>query len=141
LFTTKFVLLFSSTFVFDKTGTLTEDGLDLKCILPTCLSSDEKSRYFEQPLNSINDFTNNYKDLLEAMASCHSITRIHGELAGDPLDCKMFEFTKWELVEPSNEETKIFNMLVPTIVHPKNTKTKSITAVSISSMISLFNRV
>ncbi len=109
-----------NTFVFDKTGTLTEDGLDLKSVLPTRLADDNTSRYFDVSLNEINDFREDDQVLLEAMASCHSITRIHGELAGDPLDCKMFEFTKWELVEPSNEETKLFNMLVPTIVLPKN---------------------
>ena len=35
----------------------------------------------------------------EAMASCHSITYINGELLGDPLDIKMFECTKWDLDE------------------------------------------
>lgn len=33
--------------------------------------------------------------LLAAMASCHGLTIIEGHLAGDPLDIKMFEATKW----------------------------------------------
>jgi cation-transporting ATPase 13A3/4/5 len=57
--------------------------------------------------------------LLEAMASCHSITRIHGDLAGDPLDCKMFEFTKWDLIEPTPEETENYDSFAPTLVRPK----------------------
>lgn len=32
---------------------------------------------------------------ISAMATCHSLTRIGGELNGDPLDLKMFEATKW----------------------------------------------
>ena len=58
---------------------------------------------------------------LEAMASCHSITRIHGDIAGDPLDCKMFEFTKWELHEPNQEETENFDSFASTTVRPKAT--------------------
>ncbi len=56
--------------------------------------------------------------LLEAMATCHSITRIHGDLAGDPLDLKMFEFTQWELSEPNSEETDNFDKLSPPTVRP-----------------------
>ena len=33
--------------------------------------------------------------LLETMATCHSLTRIEGELSGDPLDLKMFLSTNW----------------------------------------------
>ena len=33
--------------------------------------------------------------LLAAMATCHSLTVIDGELTGDPLDLKMFESTDW----------------------------------------------
>lgn len=29
------------------------------------------------------------------MASCHSLTKIEGELSGDPLDLKMFGATGW----------------------------------------------
>jgi cation-transporting ATPase 13A3/4/5 len=110
-----------NTFVFDKTGTLTEDGLDLKCVLTTKPDTQSiHSRCFDQAMSDVNEFNADNFEFLESMASCHSITRIHGELAGDPLDCKMFEFTKWELVEPTIEETKLFNMLVPTIVYPNS---------------------
>jgi hypothetical protein len=29
-------------------------------------------------------------EMLESLASCHSITYVNGELIGDPLDVKMF---------------------------------------------------
>jgi len=32
---------------------------------------------------------------ISAMATCHSLTWIDGELSGDPLDLKMFEATSW----------------------------------------------
>lgn len=33
------------------------------------------------------------------MAVCHAITYVHNELLGDPLEVKMFEMTKWKLIE------------------------------------------
>lgn len=116
-----------NTFVFDKTGTLTEDGLDLKCVLP--VDRPEKSESsdqinFEEEITDVSGFKWGSR-MLEAMASCHSITRIHGDLAGDPLDCKMFEFTKWELIEPNPEETENYDSLAPTIVRPPSSTNKS----------------
>ena len=70
------------TFVFDKTGTLTEDGLDLKSVLPCHRirkSSDgEMHYYFHDSITSVTEFPKKCQ-MLEAMASCHSITRIHGK--------------------------------------------------------------
>lgn len=118
-----------NTFVFDKTGTLTEDGLDMKCVLPVKRQSspsskdttDSDSLYFGDEISDVSQFE--YKSrLLEAMTTCHSITRIHGDLAGDPLDCKMFEFTKWDLVEPTPEETENYDAFAPTVVRPKASK-------------------
>jgi cation-transporting ATPase 13A2 len=105
-----------NTFVFDKTGTLTEDGLDLKCVLPVRKQGDENS--FGKEISEVGELEAR-SPLLEAMTSCHSITRIHGDLAGDPLDCKMFEFTKWDLIEPTPEETENYDSFAPTIVRPK----------------------
>lgn len=39
----------------------------------------------------------------QALAACHSITRVDGKLIGDPLDIKMFESTEWSLYEPHDE--------------------------------------
>lgn len=33
------------------------------------------------------------------MATCHSLHQVEGELVGDPLDVKMFEFTGWSFEE------------------------------------------
>lgn len=54
--------------------------------------------------------------IVHALATCHSITRINGRLDGDPLDLKLFEFTLWQLIEPSSDETTNFDCLMPTIV-------------------------
>lgn len=100
-------------FVFDKTGTLTEDGLDLKFVLP--LDSENKKEFGELVDNS-KDL--DQQELMESMAICHSLTYINGELAGDPLDLKMFDFTGWELIEAN--ETDNFDKMTPTIIRPVN---------------------
>lgn len=102
-------------FVFDKTGTLTEDGLDLKFVLP--LKRENKNEF-----DSLVEFSKDLgqKELMEAMAVCHSLTYINGELAGDPLDLKMFEFTKWQLIEASSNESENFDKLTPTIIRSSN---------------------
>lgn len=33
------------------------------------------------------------------MATCHSLRKVNGDLLGDPLDIKMFEFTHWTFEE------------------------------------------
>ena len=58
--------------------------------------------------------------MLEALASCHSITYINGELLGDPLDVKMFEATKW-ILEESNINKGIDDVILA-LVRPPYTK-------------------
>jgi cation-transporting ATPase 13A3/4/5 len=36
------------------------------------------------------------------MACCHGLAWVKGKLVGDPLELKMFEVTKWELVESAD---------------------------------------
>ena len=36
-----------------------------------------------------------HSPLVVAMATCHSLTIIEGNIAGDPLDLKMFEASGW----------------------------------------------
>lgn len=36
-------------------------------------------------------------ELLYLLASCHSLSVLHGELIGDPLEKKMLEATQWAL--------------------------------------------
>lgn len=82
---------------FDKTGTLTEDGLDILGIRPL----ERHAQQFGELLDDIHDLpTGNTKaTFLHALATCHSLKMIDGQVLGDPLDVKMFEFTKWELEE------------------------------------------
>ncbi|KAF9583283.1 hypothetical protein BGW38_009827, partial [Lunasporangiospora selenospora] len=87
---------------FDKTGTLTEDGLDVLGV--QCGDSDTKK--FGKMMNNIEDMNDapastldKSTPLLFAMTTCHSVKSLNGELIGDPLDLKMFEFTHWILEE------------------------------------------
>ncbi|CAH0627196.1 unnamed protein product [Chrysodeixis includens] len=96
---------------FDKTGTLTEDGLDFYAVIPVRSGEKFGQRVVEVaglPVTS---------PLIQALASCHSLTSIQGQLKGDPLDLKMFEFTQWVLEEPGPENTRYDN-LTPAIVKP-----------------------
>ncbi|KAM7445100.1 hypothetical protein ABFA07_006360 [Porites harrisoni] len=100
-------------FCFDKTGTLTEDGLDFLGVVPV------QSGRFRPMVSETESIPQG--PLLEAMATCHSLIVIDGNLTGDPLDLKMFEATDWTLEEPGEDNTK-FDNIVPTIVKPKTEK-------------------
>ncbi|KAL8772573.1 MAG: hypothetical protein Q9209_002234 [Squamulea sp. 1 TL-2023] len=97
---------------FDKTGTLTEDGLDVLGIRVI----QRPAMRFSELLSSSSallpgaayerDPTVDYgahKAALYAMASCHSLRNVDGDLVGDPLDLKMFEFTNWTFTEGSHD--------------------------------------
>ncbi|MGH0134052.1 UNVERIFIED_CONTAM: hypothetical protein FKN15_011811 [Acipenser sinensis] len=97
---------------FDKTGTLTEDGLDLWGIQRV-----ENSSFLLSETHACKE------DLVKSqfvacMAMCHSLTKIEGELSGDPLDLKMFAATGWILEEATEEETALHNRIMPTVVKP-----------------------
>ena len=115
---------------FDKTGTLTEDGLDvLGCrvvhhpemrfseLLPDSETLLPTSAYERDP-------TVNYdihKSILYTMATCHSLRLVDGELIGDPLDVKMFEFTGWsyeESVQKSGRFGIPKNAAAPSVARP-----------------------
>ncbi|KAF5282157.1 hypothetical protein FQR65_LT02854 [Abscondita terminalis] len=98
---------------FDKTGTLTNEGLEIYSVIP-CEDSN-----FIQPVIQLENL--NPKSLLiQAMATCHGITRIEGNLIGDPLDINMFESINWSLEEPGTSENSRYDMLAPTVVKPKS---------------------
>ncbi|XP_039983999.1 probable cation-transporting ATPase 13A3 isoform X1 [Xiphias gladius] len=97
---------------FDKTGTLTEDGLDLWGVQRVENGSfhlSEENAYKESLVKS---------QFVACMATCHSLTKIEGQLSGDPLDLKMFEATGWILEEATEEETSLHNRIMPTVVQP-----------------------
>ncbi|KAG9018165.1 hypothetical protein FRB90_012009 [Tulasnella sp. 427] len=82
---------------FDKTGTLTEEGLDVLGV--RCL--DRSSDRFGELYSNVHDLPlgSGKAQFLYALATCHSLKLVDGEIIGDPLDAKMFEFTQWTLEE------------------------------------------
>ncbi|CAK1546719.1 unnamed protein product [Leptosia nina] len=102
---------------FDKTGTLTEEGLDMWGVVAVSNATSPPllGKALRDP-SKLNDI----HELKIGMASCHSLTLLHGEMAGDPLDLKMFESTGWLLEEPDVPELTNYEILTPTIVKPKS---------------------
>jgi cation-transporting ATPase 13A2 len=106
------------TVCFDKTGTLTEDGLD---VLGTRLVQHPEIRFGDilseaievlPPASYDRDPTIDYrvnKNILYTMATCHSLRLVDGELLGDPLDLKMFEFTGWSFEEGTGSKNHQFD--------------------------------
>ncbi|CCM05018.1 uncharacterized protein FIBRA_07217 [Fibroporia radiculosa] len=82
---------------FDKTGTLTEDGLDILGVR----SLERNMDRFGELIENIHDLPSSLDkaNFLHALATCHSLKMVDGEAIGDPLDVKMFEFTRWTLEE------------------------------------------
>ncbi|RGB37802.1 hypothetical protein C1646_733303 [Rhizophagus diaphanus] len=103
---------------FDKTGTLTEDGLDVlgvRCV-------DQPKNRFSNLHTSADTLSNinlndpsvdiksvrgsDFVSILYVMTTCHSLKLVNDELIGDPLDLKMFEFTKWLLEESGQSSSR-----------------------------------
>jgi cation-transporting ATPase 13A3/4/5 len=116
---------------FDKTGTLTEDGLD---VLGVRLVSQSTNRFNDVvskastlvPHSNLTSTSGDKYDInraaLFAMATCHSLRSVDGELVGDPLDLKMFEFTGWLFEEGTqgggDQEDDEHGGLSPSIARP-----------------------
>lgn len=75
--------------------------------------------------------------LMHALATCHAVKLVNGELVGDPLDVKMFESTGWALEEGDDYNGSLLAtatkstgkrraaaaaMPVPTVVRPPNSE-------------------
>ncbi|XP_062871022.1 cation-transporting ATPase 13A2 [Trichomycterus rosablanca] len=86
-----------SLFCFDKTGTLTEEGLDVWGVKE--VSTDREG--FDELVPDPHLLPPG--PMLYALASCHSVGLLGGQLIGDPLELKMIESTGWELKEPTDE--------------------------------------
>lgn len=98
---------------FDKTGTLTQEGLDVMGLNVSKSMKDRKQHMFTNLFKNLNEMMlseRNAKqslDLFLTMLTCHSLKVIGGELIGDPLDAKMFEFTGWQLTEDPSENAQL----------------------------------
>ncbi|KAE8147364.1 putative P-type ATPase [Aspergillus avenaceus] len=112
---------------FDKTGTLTEDGLDVLGVRTmgpnrslSGLVSDISRGSATFPLHD----HSKYGRIVYIMATCHSLRVVDGELLGDPLDVKMFQFTGWSYQEGgghgSEQLDSKFETISPSIARPPN---------------------
>ncbi|KAJ3351581.1 hypothetical protein HDU83_008846 [Entophlyctis luteolus] len=97
---------------FDKTGTLTHEGLEILgfrwampasaassefCKFSSVLCTPEEVLQLNRPREDNSSEVYEHPRILTAMASCHAIQVLDGELIGDPVDLKMFEWTGWEI--------------------------------------------
>ncbi|EIW82801.1 Ca-transporting ATPase [Coniophora puteana RWD-64-598 SS2] len=108
---------------FDKTGTLTEDGLDILGVR----ALDRTAHRFGELIDDVHDVPaitasataaaananasargransgggggGSNASFTHALATCHALKMVGGNVIGDPLDVKMFEFTRWTLEE------------------------------------------
>ena len=96
---------------FDKTGTLTEDELDVLGVHIAEPKPGNKVAFGDLIKDIHNVFTkfslkdcsssidSKSRDFLISLLTCHSLRHVDGELLGDPLDFKMFQFTGWSFAE------------------------------------------
>jgi cation-transporting ATPase 13A3/4/5 len=116
---------------FDKTGTLTEEGLDIFGLRVVSRSSNRfgdvitDARHLAQPQSSEvpgADQGGTERAALYTMATCHSLRSVDNNLVGDPLDLKMFEFTRWSFEEGNqgggNNDEEEQGTLHPSVARP-----------------------
>ena len=71
-----------------QTGTLTEGDLDLAGVCET------REAQFQENVTDPHSLPSDSL-LVQAMASCHSLVKIEGDLTGYPMDIKLFEAINW----------------------------------------------
>ncbi|RLL97324.1 hypothetical protein CFD26_102194 [Aspergillus turcosus] len=117
---------------FDKTGTLTEDGLDVLGV--RTVNQDLRFSDLKVDLASVTSTSSScvgatagplqHKNIVHAMATCHSLRVVDGELMGDPLDVKMFQFTGWSYQENGSQSIEPhgpkYETITPPIARPPN---------------------
>ncbi|EWG83360.1 hypothetical protein R008_O13306 [Saccharomyces cerevisiae R008] len=129
---------------FDKTGTLTEDGLDVLGVQISEPNGVRGQKFGELlsdirqvfPKFSLNDCSSpldfKSRNFFMSLLTCHSLRSVDGNLLGDPLDFKMFQFTGWSFEEDfqkqafhslyeGRHEDDVFpenSEIIPAVVHP-----------------------
>ncbi|DAZ96102.1 TPA: hypothetical protein N0F65_000650 [Lagenidium giganteum] len=87
-------------FCFDKTGTITKEGLDYRGCVPVRAGAmptfeSECMDMTSADLNSTMKF---------ALASCHAVGSLNGDLVGNEVEVKMFRSTQWKLIELEGQQ-------------------------------------
>jgi cation-transporting P-type ATPase 13A2 len=112
---------------FDKTGTLTEDGLDILGVRGLYRNTQRFGELIENVHDLPSARSKEKATFLHALATCHSLKILDGVPIGDPLDVKMFEFTRWAMEEGYGSGTGVVKgrsgserptALVQTVVRP-----------------------
>lgn len=89
--------------LFDKTGTLTEDSLDVLFVSETRHSPTASGvrlvQHVTPPDASPNQqqLSNLITPIKGALATCHTLRLLNGQLVGDPLDVVLFKWTGWSM--------------------------------------------
>jgi len=112
---------------FDKTGTITEDGMDMWGVIPSKkgLNSTLTQNSFNSQesvlLNAVRQISelNMESEIRVGMAVCHELNIIDGEVMGDPLEEKIFEFTEWKLELEGDEHSQMDKFVMPYVRSPK----------------------
>lgn len=80
--------LANGIFLSFQTGTLTEGNLDLAGVCETKKANFQETQA-DPTLLALDS------RLVQAMATCHSLIKLKGELTGNPLDVKLFDAIEW----------------------------------------------
>jgi len=94
-----------TTVCFDKTGTLTKNEIEVfgyiecqnKILGNMVLAKD------------ISDHDKKEKFIFKFFATCHGVYRLNNKLQGDSLDIEMLKYSKWELVNSTDSNTKFIS--------------------------------
>lgn len=106
-----------SVVCFDKTGTLTEDCLDIAAIVPC------ENAMLQPAVNNLKVLP--YGPMLVALATCHSLHLVDGEVVGYEMDIKTLQTIDWRLEEPQLGEPVPFEKIPARIVMPRNLRLSS----------------
>ena len=102
-----------------QTGTLTEDTLDMAGVTES--QGAQFHKMVSEPVTMRLD-----SRFVQAMASCHSLIKLRGELTGNPLDVKIFEAIEWDLTEQFNMGVNpAYGVPTPTLVSPPKAQSSS----------------
>lgn len=91
--------VFNVQVCFDKTGTLTEDGLDFHSVCPVVQSNSKEPLFrHEYPSLNVKEMWD-YRKLVEAVSTCHSLTRLihflHSEVEVEEIFIQNFAFNTY----------------------------------------------